>query len=286
MQKMDCQMNTKFELRYGHHPADVKGYDTEKLRREFIIDKLFTVNKICMTYSIEDRFVIGGVLPNEPIELDTFDHLKSDYFLQRREIGIINIGNTGMVEADGQEFILNHKDALYIGRGVKTVIFSSVDTSKPAKFYFNSSMAHKEYETKKVEFQDAIVVEAGSPENSNARKINKLIVNEIVQTCQLQMGLTELKPGSIWNTMPAHNHPRRNEVYFYFEVASDQSVCHFMGETAETRHLWLKNEQAVISPVWSIHSGAGTSNYYFIWGMAGENLDYSDMEICKIPDLK
>ena len=188
---------------------------------------------------------------------------------------------TGSVTVDGTEYVLAFKDALYIGRGAKEVVFSSKDASAPARFYFNSAPAHKEYPTKHVTMGDANVLHLGALETSNERNINQLLINTVVDTCQLQMGMTELNPGSVWNTMPAHTHSRRNEVYFYFNVPEGQAVCHFMGEPSETRHIWMQNEQAVISPTWSIHSAAGTSNYIFIWGMAGENLDYTDMDVIK-----
>jgi 4-deoxy-L-threo-5-hexosulose-uronate ketol-isomerase len=218
--------------------------------------------------------------------LETFAPLKSDYFLERRELGIINVGGSGSVSVDGKKYNLDYKEALYVGRENKEVIFNSDDATNPAKFYLNSTPAHKVFPTKKISLEDAEVVELGSMETANARTIRKLIVNSIVETCQVQMGMTELKSGSVWNTMPAHVHDRRMEVYFYFEVPEDQAVCHFMGEPQETRHIWVANNEAVISPPWSIHSGSGTSNYTFIWGMAGENLDYGDMDFCKINELK
>lgn len=201
-------------------------------------------------------------------------------------MGIINVGGSGSVTVNGTKYGLAYKEALYIGRENKEVIFNSDDAANPAKFYLNSAPAHKIFPTKKVSQQDAEIVELGSMETANARTIRKLIVNSVVETCQVQMGMTELKTGSVWNTMPAHVHDRRMEVYFYFEVPEDQAVCHFMGEPQETRHIWMANNEAVISPPWSIHSGSGTSNYTFIWGMAGENLDYGDMDFCKINELK
>ncbi len=201
-------------------------------------------------------------------------------------MGIINVGAKGIVEADGEKYELDFKEALYIGKETQNVSFTSSDKAHPAKFYINSAPAHHKFPTKKITKKEAEIVTLGSLENSNHRTINKLIVNSLVQTCQLQMGMTELKKGSVWNTMPAHTHDRRMEVYFYFEVPEGQSVCHFMGQPRESRHIWIKNEQAVISPQWSIHAGAGTSNYTFIWGMAGENLDYGDMDVCAINDLR
>ncbi len=222
----------------------------------------------------------------QTIELSNPDNLKADFFLQRREMGIINVGGKGTVNADGESFELDFKEALYLGLGTRKVSFSSADSSKPAKFYINSATAHQKNPNKKVTKDQAEVVTAGALENSNHRAINKLLVASVIKTNQLQMGMTELKSGSVWNTMPAHTHDRRMEVYFYFEVAEGQSVCHFMGQPQETRHIWMQNEQAVISPQWSIHAGAGTSNYTFIWGMAGENLDYGDMDGVKINELR
>jgi 4-deoxy-L-threo-5-hexosulose-uronate ketol-isomerase len=212
--------------------------------------------------------------------------LKSEFFLERRELGIINVGGKGTVMADGQSYSLDYKEALYLGKGTKEVYFSSDTAHKPALFYLNSTPAHHAYPSKKIGRDEAEIVELGAPETANARTIRKLIVNSIVETCQLQMGMTEIHSGSVWNTMPAHVHDRRMEVYFYFEIPEEQAICHFMGAPNETRHLWMTNNQAVISPPWSIHSGCGTSNYTFIWGMAGENLDYGDMDACPIPTLR
>jgi 4-deoxy-L-threo-5-hexosulose-uronate ketol-isomerase len=229
----------------------------------------------------------AGVKPvNETIILESVDNLKASYFLERRELGIINIGETGIIMVDGKSYTLENKEALYIGQGNKKVSFSSNSADKPAQFYLNSTPAHKSFPTKKIGKNDVETVELGSPETANARTLRKYIVNSVVDVCQLQMGMTTIKPGSSWNTMPAHVHDRRMEVYFYFEVPADQAVCHFMGEPKETRHIWMGNNQAVISPPWSIHSGSGTSSYSFIWGMAGENLDYGDMDHCKINELR
>ena len=242
---------------------------------------------INLVYTHFDRYIVGGAVPvKTSLKLATIDPLKSDYFLERREIGIINVGGAGSVTVNGQKYDLDYKEALYIGKENKEVSFSSDNADKPAKFYLNSTPAHKVFPTKKISRADAEIVEMGSMETANARTIRKLIVNSLVETCQVQMGMTELKPGSVWNTMPAHVHDRRMEVYFYFEVPEEQAVCHFMGQPQETRHIWMANNEAVISPPWSIHSGSGTSNYTFIWGMAGENLDYGDMDHCKIKDLK
>ena len=280
-------MPTYFETRYASHPDDVKHFDTERLRKHFLVQNLFTEDHLSLIYTHIDRFIVGGAIPaTKELILEPIDPLKAEYFLQRREMGIINIGGKGIVVVNDQNFELNFKEALYVGKGNKKVLFKSLEKNNPAKFYINSTPAHHEYTTKKITLKDAEVVETGSTETSNARRINKLIVNSVVPTCQLQMGMTELKTGSVWNTMPAHTHSRRMEVYFYFEVPKGQAICHYMGQPDETRHIWLKNEEAVISPDWSIHSAAGTSNYTFIWGMAGENLDYGDMDIVQPNQLK
>src|SRR5690606_7561998 len=262
-------------------------YDTQKLRDEFLIDSLMKPDAIHFVYTHYDRYMAGSAVPTSTsLKLETVDALKSDYFLERRELGIINVGQQGTVTVDGTEYVLDHKEALYIGQGTKDVVFASSAADKPAKFYLNSTPAHKAFPTKKIGKDDVEVIELGSPETANARTLRKYIVNTVVDVCQLQMGMTTLKPGSSWNTMPAHVHDRRMEVYFYFEVPEDQAVCHFMGQPHETRHIWMANDQAVISPPWSIHSGSGTSSYTFIWGMAGENLDYGDMDHCKINELR
>lgn len=280
-------MEEKFEVRYAASPREVKKMDTTELRDEFLVQDLLVADKVKLVYSHYDRFVTGGVVPvANSVELETIDPLKSSYFLERRELGAINIGGSGKISVDGEVFAIGSKEALYVGKGAKSVVFSSDDAENPAKFYLNSTPAHKSFPNKKVGRDEAEVIELGSVETVNARTLRKLIVNSIVDTCQLQMGMTEIKPGSAWNTLPAHVHDRRMEVYFYFEIPEEQAVCHFMGETDETRHIWMANNEAVISPPWSIHSGAGTSNYTFIWGMAGENLDYGDMDVCKITDLK
>lgn len=277
-----------WELRYAANPVDVKTYDTARLRKEFLIEDLFQEDNLKMVYSLYDRFITGGVVPvKKVVKLEVFEELKAEYFLQRREIGFINIGKgTAVIVADGVEYKIANKEALYLGQGNKDVTIASEDSSNPARVYINSAPAHKSFPNKKVTLADAEVAVLGSLETSNHRQINKLLVNSVVETCQLQMGMTELKPGSVWNTMPAHTHNRRMEVYLYFDVPEGQVVSHFMGEPQETRHIFMKNEQAVISPTWSIHSGAGTSNYTFIWGMAGENLDYGDMDACPTLELK
>ena len=280
-------MKSNFESRYAVSPQETKRMTTDELRQNFLIEKVFEADKVNLCLSHYDRYIAGGAMPVlEKIELPNPDNLKADYFLERREMGIINVGGKGMIQADEEIYDLDFKEALYISKETKKVIFSSADKNDPAKFYINSAPAHHKYPTKKVTRNEAEIVTVGSLENSNHRTINKLLVASVIQTCQLQMGMTELKTGSVWNTMPAHTHDRRMEVYFYFEVAKGQSVCHFMGQPQESRHIWMQNEQAVISPNWSIHAGAGTSNYTFIWGMAGENLDYGDMDMCEINNLK
>jgi 4-deoxy-L-threo-5-hexosulose-uronate ketol-isomerase len=280
-------MKTNYELRYAAHPEDAKSYDTQRLRRDFLIEKVFVKDEVNMVYSMYDRMIVGGAMPvNESLHLEAIDPLKQPVFLRSREIGIYNVGGKGKVKVGDAVFELDYKEALYLGSGDREVYFESDDAQKPAKFYFNSATAHRNYPDKKVTKADAVVAEMGSLEASNHRNINKMIVNQVLPTCQLQMGMTELAPGSVWNTMPAHVHSRRMEAYFYFEVPEDQAVCHFMGEVDETRHIWMKGDQAVLSPEWSIHSAAATSNYTFIWGMAGENLDYGDQDFSKIVELK
>ncbi|MGJ1266282.1 5-dehydro-4-deoxy-D-glucuronate isomerase [Sphingobacterium spiritivorum] len=281
-------MKTIFESRYAIGPQESKTLDTAGLRKNFLIEKLFDADQIHFVYTHYDRYMAGGAMPvSGKIKLDTIPELlKEEYFLSRRELGIINVGGKGSVEVDGTVYELDYKEALYIGKGNKEIFFSSEDAQKPAKFYMNSTPAHRSFPTKKVTKEAAIKKELGTLETANHRTINQMLLNTVLETCQLQMGMTELQPGSVWNTMPAHTHDRRMEVYFYFEVPQEQSVCHFMGQPDETRHIWMQNDQAVISPPWSIHSGAGTSNYTFIWGMAGENLDYDDMDKVAINDLK
>ncbi|WP_348798653.1 5-dehydro-4-deoxy-D-glucuronate isomerase [Flavobacterium adhaerens] len=278
---------TKYSSRYASHPEAVKKYDTQQLREEFLIDNLMEADEIVFVYSHYDRYITGSAVPvKKDLVLETIDPLKASYFLERREIGIINVGGNGSISVEGETFELGFKDALYIGSGNKEVIFKSDDANNPAKFYINSAPAHTSYPTTKVSLVEANKLHLGTMETANHRTVNQMIIGSVVTTCQLQMGMTELKPGSVWNTMPAHVHDRRMEVYFYFDIPENQAVCHFMGQPQETRHIWMNNDQAVISPPWSIHSGSGTSNYTFIWGMAGENLDYGDMDVCKITDLR
>ncbi len=280
-------MKTNYEIRYAAHPEDAKHYDTARLRRDFLIERVFAADEVNMVYSMYDRMVVGGAMPvNETLTLEPIDPLKAPFFTTRREIGIYNVGGAGVVTVGEETFHLDFKEALYVGSGDRAVTFKSDDAAKPAKFYFNSANAHQAYPCRKVTKENAVVAHMGSLEMSNERNINKMLVNQVLPTCQLQMGMTELAPGSVWNTMPAHVHSRRMEAYFYFELPEDQAVCHFMGEPQETRHIWMKGDQAVLSPEWSIHSAAATHNYTFIWGMGGENLDYGDQDFSKITDLK
>ncbi len=280
-------MKTNYEIRYAAHPEDAKSYDTKRIRRDFLIERVFAQDEVNMVYSMYDRMVVGGAMPvNEVLTLEAIDPLRAPFFTTRREVGIFNVGGPGVVCVGDEQFHLDFKEALYIGRGDRNVTFASDDAAKPAKFYFNSTTAHKEYPCRKITKQDAVVAHMGSLEMSNERNINKMIVNQVLPTCQLQMGMTELATGSVWNTMPAHVHSRRMEAYFYFELPEEQAICHFMGEVDETRHIWMRGDQAVLSPEWSIHSAAATHNYTFIWGMGGENLDYGDQDFSKITDLK
>ncbi len=280
-------MKTNYGIRYAAHPEDAKHYDTERIRRDFLIEQVFSKDEVNMVYSMYDRMIVGGAMPvDEALTLEAIDPLKAPHFTTRREVGVFNVGGAGSVIVGDETFDLDFKEALYIGSGDRDVVFRSKDAHHPAKFYFNSTTAHHTYPCKKVTKQDAVVAHMGSLEMSNERNINKMLVNQVLPTCQLQMGMTELAPGSVWNTMPAHVHSRRMEAYFYFELPTDQAVCHFMGEPQETRHLWMRGDQAVLSPEWSIHSAAATHNYTFIWGMGGENLDYGDQDFSAITDLK
>lgn len=277
----------KIEERFAVHVDDYKHYDTEKLRKHFLIDNVFAADEVTFVYTHYERLMVGGAMPvNSTLKLEPIEQLKSDYFLHRRELGAINIGGSGKVVVDGVEFSINTKEAIYIGRGAKDVSFSSDDSSNPAKFYLNSTPAHAVYPTKKVDKQNGKVLHMGAGDTCNERDIYQLMISTVLDTCQLQMGLTELKPGSIWNTMPMHTHSRRMEAYFYFNIPDTHAVCHFMGPAEETRHIWVGNEQAVVSPPWSMHSGVGTANYTFIWGMAGENHDYTDMDFHKPSEVR
>lgn len=280
-------MTTEISERFAVHIDDYPSYTTEALRKHFHVPTIFKDDSIQLTYTHYDRVIVGGAYPKtKTLTLEAVDQLKAENFLDRRELGAINVGGAGFVVVGGERFDINNKEAIYIGATTKSVDFGSIDTKQPAKFYINSAPAHQAFPTKKVAKEDAKVLSLGSSETSNERTIYQLLINGVVETCQLQMGMTELKPGSVWNTMPVHTHSRRMEAYFYFDLPEDQAVCHFMGPPEETRHIWVNNEQAVVSPPWSMHSGCGTSNYTFIWGMAGENLDYTDMDHHKPSELK
>lgn len=267
------------QIKYAVHPTDVKAYDTTRLRAEFHSSNILEKNNIKLVYTHYDRFIYGGIIPlDKALKLPVYEELKSDYFLQRRELGVSNIGGLGRVKVDGKSFTLDTLDTLYVGKGNKEVIFESVDSANPAKYYLNSTPAHHEYPTVLATKADATIVELGSQSTANERTIFQYIHEDGIQSCQLVMGYTELKPGNVWNTFPPHTHERRMEVYFYFDLPADQVVLHLMGQPQETRHIIMKNEDAVVSPPWSIHSGAGTSAYKFFWGMGGENKAFTDMD--------
>ena len=274
------------ELRTAASPRDVKTYDTARLREEFLIQDLFRPDDIKLVYSHIDRIITGSATPvSKALVLTAGDELRAEYFLQRREMGVINIGGEGTVTVDGTVYTLRYKDGLYIGRGSRDISFASADPDHPAKFYLNSCPAHKEYPTVYIRPEDCVRVELGSLEQSNHRTICKYILPGQVESCQLVMGMTQLQPGSVWNTMPCHTHDRRMEVYLYFDMPKDAFVMHYMGEPQETRHIVMRNEQAVISPSWSIHAGSGSQAYTFIWGMCGENQDFDDMDGVATTDI-
>ncbi|MGH4137345.1 5-dehydro-4-deoxy-D-glucuronate isomerase [Clostridium sp.] len=275
------------ETRYSSHYEDVKKYDTTDLRRHFLIEELFVPGQIKMVYSHIDRIIVAGVVPtNKALSLEGSKALGCEYFLQRRELGVINIGEAGVVSLDGKKYELGARDGLYVGQGIKKITFESLDANKPAKFYLNSATAHMSYPTVKISLEQAKKVKAGSDEECNKRVINQYVHPAVCKSCQLVMGMTILQPGSVWNTMPCHTHDRRMEVYLYFDMDADNIVFHLMGTPDETRHIVMKNEQAVISPSWSIHSGVGTKNYTFIWGMVGENQEFTDMDAVVTKDMK
>ena len=286
------------EIRTYSSPRDVKTYDTTRLREEFLIDDLFRADEIKLVYSYIDRIITGSAVPvNKELKLTAGDELRAEYFLERREMGVINIGGDGVITIDGKDYNVGYKDGMYIGRGSKDITFKSCCADKPAKFYLNSTPAHRTCPTVLIKLNgepsDGVVivkpqnkVELGTLEESNHRTINKYILPGQVESCQLVMGMTKLEPGSVWNTMPCHTHDRRMEVYLYFDMGPDDLVFHYMGEPTETRHIIMRNEQAVISPSWSIHSGSGTRAYTFIWGMAGENQAFDDMDGCAMKDLR
>lgn len=272
---------------YAHHPEDVKSYTTEKLREQFLMESIFVEDEVLLTYSHVDRIIYGGAMPKDKaLTLDAGKELAASYFLERRELGVINIGENGYLVLDGEKYEVNNREGIYVGRGVKEVVFHSNDPAKPAKFYLNSCPAHKQYPIVKVDLEKAIARPLGGEASMNKRTIHQFIHPDVLETCQLSMGMTILEEGSGWNTMPCHTHERRMEVYLYFDMEEDTRVFHLMGQPHETRHIVMKNEQAVLSPSWSIHSGIGTKNYTFIWGMCGENIDFDDMDFVEMKDLR
>lgn len=279
------------DIRYSANQRDFKRYTTEEIRGEFLIEDLYKKDEVVAVYSHVDRMVTLGCMPVDEVVsiskgIDVWANFGTDYFLERREIGIFNIGGAGKIKADGEVFEMGYKDCLYITKGTKEVTFESNSPDAPAKFYMVSAPAHTSYQTTFIPIEKAAKKPLGSMETSNKRVINQFIHPDVLKTCQLSMGMTVLEPGSVWNTMPAHTHERRMEVYMYFEVPENQVVFHMMGEGTETRHIVMQNEQAVISPSWSIHSGAGTSNYTFIWAMGGENQAFDDMDNIATTDLR
>lgn len=279
------------EVRPGANPNDVKNYDTDRLRHDFLIQDVFVPGEIKTIYSQIDRIIVGSATPaDKALKLTAGDELRAAYFLERREMGVINIGGKGTMTLDGVRYDFDYKDGIYIGMGTKEVIFESADAGNPAKFYFNSAPAHKTYPTVFINPEKDILPEnkkeLGCLENANHRTIRKYILPGQVESCQLEMGMTALEPGSVWNTMPCHTHDRRMEVYLYFEVPENDVVFHYMGEPTQTRHIVMRNEEAVISPSWSIHSASATHAYTFIWGMVGENQDFDDMDDVDMKDLR
>ncbi|SKA60882.1 5-dehydro-4-deoxy-D-glucuronate isomerase [Enterovibrio nigricans] len=277
------------QVRQSIHSQHAKQLDTKGLRDEFLVEEIFKAGEITMTYSHIDRIIFGGIQPTDAslsFAADVGEKIGVSYFLERRELGLINIGGDGVVIVDGEEYMIDANEALYIGMGAKEMTFGSRDAATPAKFYFNSAPAHMHYPNKKVTLEEAAPVTLGDVESSNRRTIHKYFVPDVLPTCQLLMGMTRLEPGSLWNTMPCHTHDRRMEVYCYFNMKDDAAVFHMMGEPTETRHIVVRNEQAVISPSWSIHSGVGTQSYTFIWGMVGENQTFTDMDHIDVKDLK
>ncbi len=268
----------KLDVRYASHPEDAKHYTTEQLREHHLIARLFEADEALLTYSHYDRIIAGGIMPvYEQVKLTGGKELASEYFLKRREMGTINVGGPGKVIVDGETYAMNPRDGLYVGMGAKELSFASDDPDNPAKFYLNSATAHTTYPTRRIDISQANPRPLGTAEQCNKRTIYQYLHPAVMQTCQLCMGLTQLEMGSNWNSMPCHTHERRMEVYFYFDLG-DAIVVHMMGEPTQTRHIILHNEQAVIGPSWSIHTGVGTRNYAFIWGMVGENQDFDDMD--------
>lgn len=277
----------KLDVRYANHPMDSKQYDTALLREHYLIPQVFAPDEVLLTYSHQDRIIAGGAMPCKgELALTGAKELAADYFLQRREMGVINIGGDGEVVLDGTAYPIRHHEGLYAGMGVQQVVFRSLSESDPAKFYINSCPAHHTYPTKIIGVNDATNVPMGDALNVNKRTIHQYVHPAVCESCQLAMGMTVLEPASVWNTMPCHTHERRMEVYLYFDMQPDDAVFHMMGTKEETRHIVMHNEQAVISPSWSIHAGVGTRNYTFIWGMCGENKTFTDMDNIEIAELK
>jgi 4-deoxy-L-threo-5-hexosulose-uronate ketol-isomerase len=275
------------DIRHAVHPEHAVLFDTTELREQFLIQDLFMPEKVKLVYSYFDRMIVGGVCPVEPLSLNIDEKvIGASHLLERRELGVINVGAAGVVTVDGKTFNMSPKDGLYIGMGAEDIEFSSAEENNPAKFYLNCVPAHKSYPTLEVTFNEAEPIEMGDAAQSNKRTIRKYIHPDGVQSCQLVMGMTTLETGSVWNTMPVHTHPRRIEAYFYFGLEDEQVVFHFMGDPSETRHIIVRNEEAVLSPSWSIHSGAGTGSYTFIWGMAGENQTFTDMDAVPMSELR
>lgn len=279
------------DVRYSTNPEDVKRYTTDELRKEFLIQNLYKEDEVVSVYSHVDRMVVLGICPvNEELPItkgiDVWKEFGTDYFLERREAGVFNLGGKGKIVVDGTEYDMNYKDCLYISKESKDIYFSSDDSKEPSKFYLVSAPAHKKYKTTYIPIEKANKKPLGDEKTSNKRVINQFIHPDVLETCQLSMGLTSLEPGSVWNSMPAHTHERRMEIYTYFEIPEENSVFHFMGQPQETRHIVVNNFEAVISPSWSIHCGAGTSNYTFIWAMGGENQVFDDMDNINITDMK
>jgi len=276
----------KLDIKYNNHPIDSKTYDTKTLRERYLIEKVFAKDEIHFTYSHHDRIIAGGIMPVEgEVSLPVTKDLGTDFFLERRELGAINIGGQGYIILDGKRYEMAERDGIYIGSGIKSVIFGSTDKNNPAKYYINSAPAHMSYETVHIPFKNANPNRWGEAKTLNERTIYQYVHPAVCKSCQLVMGMTILSPGSAWNTMPCHTHERRMEVYFYFNMEPKTRVFHFMGEPTETRHIVMANEQAVISPSWSIHSGVGTSDYTFIWGMCGENKTFDDMDFVDMSTL-
>ena len=275
------------DIRQPANPKDFESYTTERMRKEFLVQNLFLPGSVNLTYSYIDRMIIGGICPNKPLTLEGGKELGTAYFLERRELGVINVGPAGSVQVDGQTYELAMNDGLYVGQGTKNVVFSSKNPTEPARFYLLSGPAHKAYPTQKITMDEAESSRIGMPEHCNVRVLNKYIHPDGVQSANLVMGLTVVEPGNVWNSMPpCHTHARRMEVYFYYNLKPDAVLFHLMGEPERTRHIVVRNEEAVISPSWSIHAGAGISDYCFIWGMVGDNQTFSDMDVVEVDRLK